>query len=739
MDIKEVKEAKVTKIIYRNEKNHYSILLARVDGQLETLIGYFPIVNEELHIHFFGKKEIGKNNREQYKVESYSILLPTTKLGLFNFLVNDFVNINIETASIIIDKLGINYLKYYKDKNFIESSIGREYFQKKKTEFDDASFRIANIEDKLKLMKVMIKMGFPNDISSKVAFSDFKISSESVVENPYQLIQPFELDFYKIDRIALNNGMKPTDNTRITEGICYVLEEGANKFSHIYLPYDELIYKLNRLLKLSLTKEEVKPYRVFLEEEKRIVSDIYLNIYSYKYYNAEVQLSLDLYRLRDGKKEPSSFVNKAIKELETDVIKYSPEQVEAIKLALKEPLLIISGAAGTGKTTTLKKVVKLLEEHKNKGKKPTDKDYYKIALCAPTGKAAERMKEITGMEASTIHSLLNIHPLYKIPAYKETNFLDVDCLIVDESGMNDTLLFSYLLNAAKTNCKVIIVGDENQLPSLGPGNVLEELLNSTEFISVKLLRVYRQGADSEVLDLSDAIKKGNIDISHILNKKSNNLSFIDQHNPNIILKTIEDIMEILLNKSSLDLYKDVQVVTPIHNGLLGTIELNNRIQQLMNLKRKRKKLSIGDKDFYIDDKVIHTKNNADKKVYNGEVGRVVKILNKILTVRFTSGKEVEYTGEELFELELGFALSVHKMQGSEAMIVVAPMHSILGNMIQRRLLYTLVTRAKKKLIMLGQREVLIKGIQRDTSDKRNCSLAARLEDNKFHYLVDKSK
>lgn len=728
-------EAKVSKIIYRNDNNQYSILLARIDGEIETLVGYFPVVNEGMFINFFGKKEFGKNKKEQYKVDSYSIVLPKSNDELYKFLINDFINMNLDMASVVIDKIGIKYLDKYQDTDFIKSSVGEEYYNKKYKDFSHVAKSIFSIKNKLLIMENMINMGFGSDISSKVAFSDYEIDSKSLSANPYQLIFPFDLSFYMVDKIALSNGINYKDEVRILEGICYLLDEGVSKYAHIYLTTSDLFTKVNRLLNLRISTEEFKHYIGILEKEKRVFNDIEDNIYGYKYYQAELNLSLDLYRLRDGEKEEALLVEKIKNDLKSDDFSYSEEQEKAIIQAIEQPLLIISGAAGTGKTTVLRKIIELLDKHKNKGKKENDDDYYNIALCAPTGKAAERMKEITGMDARTIHSLLNIDLLFKVPLYNERNPLPVNCLIIDEASMNDTLLFSYVLNATKSGCKVIIVGDEHQLPSLGPGNVLAELLKSPEFVSVTLSRVYRQGKDSTILDLAEAIKEGNKEITNIVYRKTPDFSFIEQRNPNVIADIIVKTVDILFNKSKLDFYKDVQVVTPIHKSVLGTIELNKRIQQLLNTQKKRKKVSIGDKTFYVGDKVIHTKNNNDKKTYNGEVGRVASITNKTLKVTYTSGKDVEYTGEELFELELGFVLSAHKMQGSESAVVIAPVHHVLGNMLQRKLLYTVVTRAKQKLIILGEISALVNGIDNDLSDLRNCNLELRLQDSKLNYLL----
>ncbi|MGX5609719.1 SF1B family DNA helicase RecD2 [Bacillus cereus] len=733
MNIKQF-EAKVTKVIFRNLKNHYSILLARVDGVNETLIGYFPVINEGITIEFFGKKEIGRNKREQYRVESYSIELPSTNHQLYYFLINDFINMDLKLASTIVDKIGTEYITKYKDKKYIIEKLGEPYFDEYKEDIIKARLRLDDIQNKLLVMESMVNMGFPNDVSAKVAFSEFKITPLALKSNPYQLIFPFDLNFQLIDNIALNNGTSFNGDLRIHEGICFLLDEAVSKYSHIYLPREELLSKLNRLLKINISLDTFKKHELILEEQKRIYCDVELHIYGYRYFQAELQLSQDLYRLNDGNQENLVEIKELMNTLSKDSIVYSDEQLTVIEEALLYPLTIISGAAGTGKTTLLRKIIRLLETMKNKDKKITDPDYYRICLCAPTGKAAERMKEVTGKEARTIHSILNLHPIFKTPTFHQDNPLDCDCLIIDESSMNDTILFSHILNAAKENCKVIIVGDNDQLPAIGPGNVLTELLNSEEFRSFRLSRVYRQGSDSNILDLATAIREGNSDVAPILYKKTDDFTFIENNNVNELSNIIVKTVDILYNKPNLDFYKDIQIVTPMHKSPIGTMELNYKIQKLLNEKSKRKKISVGDKDFYIGDKVIHTVNNNDKKVYNGETGKIISIINKIVTVEFSNSKECTYAGDELFELDLAFALSVHKMQGSESAIVIFPIHYVFSNMLQRKLIYTGITRAKQKLLLMGQVDAVARGIKNDTSESRNCNLAQRLIESRLTHL-----
>lgn len=728
-------DATITTEIYRNPKNYFTIAIARINGTSETIVGFFPIFNDGLVIHCHGKKEKGRNKKEQYRVESYSIQLPKTDTTLFRFLTNDYIVTDGEIALTVTDKLGISFLENYKNHAYLKEHLGAKYFDDNKALLLSLENRLDEVKEKLKIMQTLIDMGFANDISAKISFSEFKTTAKSVLENPYQLIFPFDLTWPVVDTIALKNGIGKLSNLRIEEGICFLLEDAVKRNAHIYLPRNELLGKLLKLLQLHLDLPTFKEFEKKLREEKRVYCDVEHHLYGYRYFKAEEQLSKDLYRIDAGEVESDETVNNILKQLDYDEIVYSDEQKEAIFKGLKFPLLIINGPAGTGKTTVLKRIVDLIDSHKNSGKKMSSPDYYKIKLCAPTGRASERMKEVTKREAQTTHSLLLHNQITKLPMYNESNPLDFDCYIVDESSMKDTVLFSELLNAAKKGAKVIIVGDENQLPSIGPGNVLHELLHNSPFEKVTLTRVYRQGAESNILDLATAIRTGDTDVTHLLSKKTKDFTYLPNENPFAMQKLILQTAEMLINKKDFNFYSDFQIITPIHKGPIGTIALNEGIQNLLNKKMgQRKSVTLGNKIFYVGDKVIHTTNNTEKKMFNGEIGKVMAVHGKTLTVEFAGKKMVSYATDELFDLELAFATTVHKMQGSENAIILFPLHLSFGVMLQRKLFYTGATRAKQKLMLMGSYAAIIKAISTDNTEERNCNLKQRLIESRLTHL-----
>lgn len=728
-------DATITNEIYRNPKNFFTIAVARIDGRSETILGFFPIFNDGLMLHCHGKKEKGRSTKEQYRVESYSIQLPKTDTTLFRFLTNDYISTEAELALTVTDKMGISFLENYKNHAFLQEHLGIDYFDNNKALLLNLERRLDEVKEKLIIMQTLIDMGFANDLSAKIAFSEFKTTAKSILANPYQLIFPFDLTWPIVDAIALKNGIGKLSNLRIEEGIVFLLDDAVKRHAHIYLPRNELYGKLLKLLRLHLDLSTFSDFEKKLRGEKRVYCDVEHHLYGYRYFKAEEQLSKDLYRLNDGEIETDETVEKLLKQLDYDEIVYSDEQKEAIFKGLKYPLLIINGPAGTGKTTVLKRIVDLIDAHKNQGKKMSSSDYYKIKLCAPTGRASERMKEVTNREAQTTHSILLHNPITKLPMYNESNPLDYDCYIVDESSMKDTVLFSELLNATKKGAKVIIVGDENQLPSIGPGNVLHELLHNSPFEKVTLTRVYRQGAESAILDLATAIRTGDTNVSNLLSKKTKDFTYLPNDNvfsmQNLILQTTD----MLINKKDFDFYSDFQIITPIHKGPIGTIALNKGIQNLLNKKMgHRKSVTLGDKIFYVGDKVIHTTNNTEKKMFNGEIGKVVSVHGKSLTVEFSGKKMVLYGSEELFDLELAFATTVHKMQGSENAIILFPLHLSFGIMLQRKLFYTGATRAKQKLMLMGPYEAVIKAISTDNTEERNCNLKQRLIESRLTHL-----
>lgn len=725
-------EAVVSNVIFRNEKNYYSIILGMVNGNSEILIGYFPIINKGLKIFCYGKKEKGRNKKDQYKVESYSIKLPDNDYHLFQFLINDFVNMELSAASFVADVIGVEYLEKHADFKYLENKIDdKKMFNKILGELKGASFQLSEIKRKLDLMETMIQMGFPNDISAKVSFSDIKLTSNSIKNNPYQLIFPFDLDWKQIDNIGLKNGIEKESDIRIQEAIGYLLDNAVKKLAHIYLHREEVYRQLKNLLNLNLGIEKYNSNEEQLIKNKNIYCDVDDHIYGYRYFVAEKQLANDLYRISEQEKEDNNIINEMMLSLDDDEeFTYSPEQKKAIKTTLREPLSIIVGYPGSGKTTTIRKIIMSLMDIKKKQKK----EKYKILLSAPTGRAAERMKEVTGLDAKTLHSILNHHPLFKTPMFDEHQPIDADCLIIDEASMIDTILFSEIINAIKKGTKVIIVGDPDQLPSIGAGNVLHELINNSDFPTVKLETIFRQGKESSILDLSTKIRKGDASVDELLMKKNDEFTFVSENNAKKIADVIVNTAKLLLEKPNFDFYNEFQIITPIHKSDIGTVRLNQRIQDLLNQKGKRLKVTFADKDFYVGDKVIHTVNNNSKKVFNGEIGRVKQLIKKKLVVEFPNNKIIEYEGDELFELELAFATSVHKMQGSEASLIIFPMHSIFKNMLQRKLLYTGVTRAKNKLMLLGQAEIIKRAIDIDTALERNCNLQQRLREAHFENI-----
>ena len=717
-------EAKAWKQIYRNERNFFTITQALVNEEMEILVGFFPIFNEGLVMHCHVKKELGPRKTMQYKVESYSIELPTSPYNLFRFLRNDFFNLKEQVAKEIEMKIGVEYLDQYSNKDFLVEKLGEKFYNENQQDFLFTSNRLKQIKSKLQVMETMIKMGFSNDVSSKVSFSDYTVTSEKIKENPYQLIYPFDMKWGVVDQISLRSNISKDSSLRIQEALCYILDEQASNQSHVFIPKGELFQQLKKLLRINMTEDIFDEILIKLSNDNRIFTDIGERVYATRYYNAEEQLANDLYRFHYSDREDVDLVKEMMDYVKQDSFVYSDEQLLAIERALLNPLSIINGPAGTGKTTTLLKIIECLEIMKKRKMKKGDTPY-SIKLCAPTGTAAERMKKVTSKDAQTIHSLLAHHPVSKLPSFNEKNPLIDDCYILDEFGMVDVLIGSQIMNAIKVGAKVVIVGDVAQLPSIGPGNVLKELINDSEFVKTELTRVYRQGAESKILDLANSVKDGNTNIHNIISEKSDDLSFIPMNNVSEISRNILNICKILLKKDNFDFINHMQIITPIHKTEIGTIHLNKSIQNLLNEGKERKKIVHGDKVFYVGDKVMHLVNNREKNIYNGETGEIHAIINKTIYVNYSGRKEISYIGDEIHELELAFASTIHKMQGSESPLIIMPIHTSFFRMLLRSLLYTGITRAKSKLMLLGEKEALIKGISDIYATERNSSLKER--------------
>lgn len=708
-------EAKVLKIFFHNEKNFFTTMLINDNGETYSVSGNFPIIYEQAQVILYGNHKIHKKYGKQFKCSGYELLEPSYKSDLFSFLTCSFIKTNFQLAMSIKRNIGPKYLKIHRNIDEVYDLLESEQFDKH--QLKTLSDQLSSYYKRKNNLKSLIEMGFDHEMASKLSFSDFNLNVEEVKKNPYILIRLFDLKWHTVDAIALKNGITNTSYIRISEGVTFLLNQATDKHAHMFLKQDELLSIAKRFLKIDYDLEFLLEK---LESDKVIVRDTKSRIYSIENYRSEKLLAENLYRIHKG--EP--FEKNLLHYFEDNPF-YSGEQKNVIKQAIENNLYVISGAAGTGKTTVLSEIINTLE-----------KGGYDIELCAPTGRAAKRMTDVTGKESKTILRLLGFNKFTKKPQFNRNNQLLANCYIIDEFSMADLISFSYLLEAIPDHSKLILVGDVNQLPSIGPGRVMKDLIDYSELPVAELTTIFRQKEKSELLDVATSIRnKKEIDFKKLSNKKD--FRYLKTSGYENIKAELKKLILSFLANSNLDIYEDLQIVSPIHKTPIGTTELNSYVQELIN-PNPVSELNYGDKLFRTSDKVIQTKNNYDKKIYNGDVGRIVHINKKKKEIKVDYyGDVIDYVHEELFELELAYVLTVHKLQGGECPFVIMPIHQSYGDfMLNQKLIYTSITRAKNMMIIIGDEKLINKSINNSFLDNRRCNLKTRLKEARLKHLFN---
>mgnify|MGYP000985658375 CR=1 FL=1 len=586
-------------------------------------------------------------------------------------------------------------------------------------------------------------LGISLSLSKKI-YNVFRENTLEVInENPYKLIKNVKgIGFLKADEIALKNNLDKNSPYRIESAILYVLNQKAINFGHVYYPKEKLTDEVSKLIKVE--KELIEPVYMNLLLSSEVVidnsfeeSNIYLDyLYISESYIAsklaKMALNEDFKILFDIEKE----IKEAIKSLS---IKLSGIQIDAIKSCFKENISIITGGPGTGKTTIINTIAKIYLDNG-----------YNISLCAPTGRAAKRIEETTGIEAKTIHRMLGYIPSSYDDIghfeYNEDNPLETDLIIIDEMSMVDVVLFEKLLRGTKDNTRLIIVGDVDQLPSVGAGNVLSDLINSEKIKYTKLVDIFRQSENSNIIVNAHKINNGQ---EPILNEKNSDFFFLKTETPAITRNVVVDLISKRLPKAyGYDFSRDIQILTQSRKGICGVFELNRLLQDILNPKNEETdEILVGNKLFRVNDKVMQTKNNYNLSfvdsdgeenfgVYNGDMGHIIFIdkSSKKLTVEMDDKRLIDYTLEDLDNLELAYAITIHKSQGSEFKSVIIPMFDGYKLLQTRNLLYTAITRAKENIVLVGDKNVMNNMIRNNTINSRYSNLENRIKH--FYGLVE---
>ena len=730
----------VIKVRYVNEENGYSVFdLNTSDGEIK-IVGIFDSVNVGESLEVEGEFTYDNKYGEQLNVTSYQKKLPSSITEIQKYLASGIVStIGPKNATYIVEQFGKESLNIVFDETdrLIEvRGIGKKSIEKIKKSVEELKFS-KNILFHLSGLGISLSL-------SKKIYNIFRENTLEVInENPYKLIKNVKgIGFLKADEIALKNNLDKNSPYRIESAIIYVLNQKAINFGHVYYPKEKLTDEVSKLI--GVEKELIEPVYMNLLLSSEVVidnsfeeSNVYLDyLYISESYIAsklaKMALNEDFKILFDIDKE----IKTAIKSLS---IKLSNIQINAISSCFKENISIITGGPGTGKTTIINTISKIYLDNG-----------YNISLCAPTGRAAKRIEETTGIEAKTIHRMLGYIPSSYDDIghfeYNEDNPLETDLIIIDEMSMVDVVLFEKLLRGIKDNTRLIIVGDVDQLPSVGAGNVLRDLINSEKIKYTKLVDIFRQSENSNIIVNAHKINNGQ---EPILNEKNSDFFFLKTESPAITRNIVVDLISKRLPKAyGYDFSKDIQILTQSRKGICGVFELNRLLQDILNPKNEETdELLVGNKLFRVNDKVMQTKNNYNLSffdsdgeenfgVYNGDMGHIIFIdkSSKKLTVEMDDKRLIDYTLEDLDNLELAYAITIHKSQGSEFKSVIIPMFDGYRLLQTRNLLYTAITRAKENIVLVGDKNVMNNMIRNNTINSRYSNLENRIKH--FYGLVE---
>ena len=744
-------EGQVIDIIYKNEINSYTVATFETSEMEETtIVGYLPFVNEGDNLKVTGDIVKHPDYGEQFKVATFEKTMPTTPEALEKYLSNgNFKGVGPATAKKIVNTFGkdtINVIKLEPNKLTRIKGINKEKALEIAEQF------LANWEI-WQIVGFLDKFGIGPQSAENVYKKLGEGALEKISENPYILIDvASKVNFEKVDRIALELGVEQDNYKRIRSGIKYGLEKiGLNGNSCVL--YENLLKYEQDLLRVDI--DSIENTIISMKAKGELVledrDDGREWVYSKPFYDAEKNIAERIIGLKnaDNVKEIKT-LKKDLEKIEKNIdIELSEKQKEAIESINDNNVCIITGGPGTGKTTIIKAIIELYKKH---GMKPV--------LCAPTGRAAKRMTETTGEEAKTLHRLLELAGISDDIDNFNTNLLvtpiDGDIIIVDEASMIDMFLMNYLVKAIYKGTKLVLVGDIDQLPSVGPGSVLKDIIESGQVHTITLNQIFRQAAKSKIIVnahrvnegesfIGGKVKETKIDEENI--ELLDDFFYINEANQEKIQQTI-----ISLCKGRLKLYGDydffnnIQIITPTKKGKLGTKELNKVLQNELNPSEEDKdEREFGEIKFREQDRVMQTKNNYNilwekenerefKKelgsgIFNGELGIIEKINKegKTVKVKFDDGKVATYDNTDLDQLEHAYAITVHKSQGSEFDVVILVASQSAPMLLTRNLIYTAMTRAKKLLIVIGPQNVVSYMIQNNTTRQRNTGLKFKLE------------
>ena len=729
-------KGQITDIIYENEINGYMVAEFKTQEEDIVITGYLPFINNGDTLKLTGKFVTHPEYGRQFKIETFEKIMPETLDALERYLAGGIITgVGPATAKKIIKEFGdetLHVLRFEPDKLSNIKGINLEKAIRISEEFTE----------KWSLWEIvgfLEKFGISAQNSKKVYEAFGKDAISEIESNPYMLLDiTYGVDFKKIDKMALDLGLANNDEKRIESAIKYSLALASNN-GNTCVEKQNLITFVQNLL--NVEPKDIENSLINLKARAKIeienlegIEWVYLNTF----YICEKNIAEKLLILKQAKniKKIKDFEKKFKQKEENINIVLSEKQKEAIKAVNDNNVCIITGGPGTGKTTIIKFIIEL---YKNEGKK--------VVLCAPTGRAAKRMSEATGEEATTIHRLLALGKMEETLGMERVDYqispIDSDIIIIDEMSMVDVFLMNYILKGLYIGTKLVLVGDINQLPSVGPGNVLKDIINSETIEVIELNEIFRQAAQSQIIINAHKVNNGENFLEtpkEEIKDKLQDFFFINEPS---MAKMLEDVVSLcsgrLKKYGNYDFFKDIQVLTPTKRGKLGTKELNIELQKVLNQNKKTEKKH-GERTFLIGDRVMQIKNNYDiywerknkengTGIFNGELGTISKIddITKQIEIKFDDEKTAWYEYNELEQLEHSYSITIHKSQGSEFDVVIMCLPQAAPMLLTRNLLYTGITRARKLLIVLGTKKTVEYMIQNTETKKRNTGLEYKIK------------
>lgn len=720
-------EGKVATIIFKNPTNSWTVILLKRGKGYITAVGETQDLEVGDELELDGEETTHKIYGEQFKFTTYKKVLPKTESALIEYIADNVKGVGKKTASLIIGLFGedaVDVIRYTPSKlNEIKGLNEAKIYELNR--FFNEEWEKWNIIEYLSGFNISVVTA--NKIYQTLGTDTITI----VKQNPYSLMSFVKkLDFKTVDEIGKNLGINLDSEERVDTGIIYAINK-ITEFGHTCVEKENLVKYASNILEVGTKDIENGITRLVLNDKLYIQK---MNdkdfVFRRSFYLAEDNIAKNIV-IRTKENVKTKNYDKLIEKVsKKNNIVLSDEQKEAISTSLNNNITIITGGPGTGKTTIIKCIIDILEDIK--------KEY---VLCAPTGRATKRIKETTGKEAKTLHRLLEITKVddndidmfYELPVTP----IDTDVVIVDEASMIDCMLMNNLFKALNSSTKVIMVGDVNQLPSVGPGSVLKDIINSNATNVVYLKQIYRQSAMSDIIVNAHRVNEG---IYPEFKTKDTDLFYIKTDSIESTLAEISSLVSYRIESfAKLDILKDLQVLTPMKKTQLGTIDLNTLLQNVLNPKSSSKKeKEFNNRIFREGDKVMQIVNNYDKKfsingehfdgIYNGDIGYIKEVdnLNQRLIVLFDEEKEVIYEFDELDQLEHAFAVTIHKSQGSEFDYVILPLYTGYQKLFTRNLLYTAMTRAKKMLVIVGSTNIINFMVDNVDSKNRMTGLTSKI-------------